>query len=545
MNRVRISIFCAILSCAFFVGVDAAEPFENMLIINEDNSHFFSNRTSDEMTVEGLNEFVDQYAGTAVTHLFLNPNASRANFTNSARDAIWAQNIEGFEPIDLWPQNCKCLEERDLDPYAIWIQRCREQKISPWISMRMNDLHDVDDPTNFQHSSFWVNHPDYWRVPNTLSKDWFQRALNFKFAEVRKHATDFLDVLFKRYDFDGIELDWMRFGWHLTPGRSAEEGGYLTEVVAYARKKANQYSEKRGHKIFVAVRVPTSPDAASELGMDAVAWAKEGLVDLIIPSPFWSTTDFDIPVEVWKERLEGLDVGLAPCADVNVRSYPNARSSSCSAEQLYGFAAMEKARGTTNLYLFNWMDLHGLTDAQAAYIDLLKKGFDEKYLTTVDREVPITYRDTVPEGFPNNVQIPKDTNKTPVAFTIPIGPGPTSSRGSGVVVRFADRTGIESAQFSAKLNGFVAICMNEVDATNVPDAKRIVCFVFPQAAFNGGFVEFELTQTEGEPQEVVFVAANYEQVNRLWFKNRKDLRDDKSFVFIRRLDNALQLIKKD
>lgn len=507
MNRIWRTIFYIALACAFSVGVDGAEPFENMLVINEDNSHFFFNRTSDEMTVDGLNEFVDQYANTAVTHLFLNPNASRANFTNPARNAIWEPNSKGVEPTDRWPQNCKLLEERGLDPYTIWIARCREIGISPWLSMRMNDLHDVDDPTNFQHSSFWVNHPDYWRVPNTPSKDWFQRALNFKHAEVRKHATDFLDVLFERYDFDGIELDWMRFGWHLTPGKSAEEGGYLTEIVAYARKRAEEYSEKRGHRIFIAVRVPTSPDAAAGLGMDAVAWAKEGLVDLIIPSPFWSTSDFDIPVEVWNERLDGLNVGLAPCADVNVRAYPGAQASSCTKEQLYGFAAMEKVRGTTNLYLFNWMDIHGTTDAQATYIDLLKKGFDENFLTTVDREVPTTYRDTVPEGYPNNAQTPQETSKTPVAFTIPIGPGPSASDGSVIVVRFADCAGVASAQFSAKLNGFDATGINEIDATNVSDAKRIVSFEFPQAAFNGNVVEFELTQTVGDPQNVVFVAA--------------------------------------
>ena len=506
MNRIWRTIFFAVLGCMFSIDVHAMEPFENMLVINEDNSHFFFNRTSDEMTVDGLNEFVDQYAGTAVTHLFLNPNASRANFTNSARDAIWEPNSLGVESTDRWPQNCKLLEERGLAPYVFWIARCREKGISPWISMRMNDLHNVDDPTNFQHSSFWVNHPDYWRVPNTPSKDWFQRALNFKYAEVRKHATDFIDVLFDRYDFDGIELDWMRFGWHLSPGKSAEEGRYLTEVVAYARSKADQYSEKRGHKIFVAVRVPTSPDAAAGLGMDAIAWAKEGLVDLIVPSPFWSTSDFDIPIEVWNERLEGLGVGLAPCADVNVRSHPGAQASSCSVEQLYGFAAMEKARGTTNLYLFNWMDVHGIPDAQAAYIDLLKNGFDEKFLKTVDREVPTTYRDAVPEGFPNNAQTPKETSETPVAFTIPIGSGPTSSQYSGVVVRFADRSGVESALFSAKLNGFEATETNEIDATNVPDVKRIVRFDFPQAAFNGNVVTFELSQTDGEPQEVVFVA---------------------------------------
>ncbi|MBO7722290.1 MAG: hypothetical protein J6S27_00750, partial [Thermoguttaceae bacterium] len=69
-----------LLSSALF----AEDPFRGALILNEDNSHFFGTRSSDEMNVEGLNAFVDQYAGTAVTHIFFCVNASRANVANPA-----------------------------------------------------------------------------------------------------------------------------------------------------------------------------------------------------------------------------------------------------------------------------------------------------------------------------------------------------------------------------------------------------------------------------------------------------------------------------
>ena len=57
----------------------AAEPG---VIINEDNSHFFGSRTAEQMTLEGLQGFVDQYAQTAVSHLFLCPNA-KYSYVNS------------------------------------------------------------------------------------------------------------------------------------------------------------------------------------------------------------------------------------------------------------------------------------------------------------------------------------------------------------------------------------------------------------------------------------------------------------------------------
>ena len=57
------------------------------------------------------------------------------------------------------------LHSRGIDPYALWIARSRKHKIAPWISMRMNDLHNVDDPGSYMHSTFWRSHPEFRRVP--------------------------------------------------------------------------------------------------------------------------------------------------------------------------------------------------------------------------------------------------------------------------------------------------------------------------------------------------------------------------------------------
>ena len=168
---------------------------------------------------------------------------------------------------------------------------------------------------------------------------------------------------------------------------------------------------------------------------------------------------------------------------------------------------MEKARGTTNVYLFNWMDCETLPVAQEKYRQMLKDGFSDEFLATVDREVPTTYRDTVPEGFPNGAQTPRETSEKPTAFYIPVGSKPTAKDGSGVVVGFADRDELDDATFDATLNGIVAENVVDVDASAIPDAKRALFFAFPQNAFEGGKVEFLLTQKSGVSQSVVFVAA--------------------------------------
>ncbi|MBM3290799.1 MAG: hypothetical protein FJY92_11670, partial [Candidatus Hydrogenedentes bacterium] len=127
-------------------GLSAAFADRPVVILNEDNSHFFGSRTADDMTMDGLNAFVDQYADTCVTHLFLNTNAMRASFASTTRDAIWdlgGQRVPADQPFSqAWVDNARMLHERGLDPYSVWIARCREKGVSPWLTMRMNDVHD-------------------------------------------------------------------------------------------------------------------------------------------------------------------------------------------------------------------------------------------------------------------------------------------------------------------------------------------------------------------------------------------------------------------
>ena len=123
----------------------------------------------------------------------------------------------------------KLLWERGLDPYAIWIARCREKGISSWLTMRMNDVHNVDDVDSYIHSKFWMEHPEYWRIPG--GKGWTDRAFNYAIPEVREHHLKFIRELLERYDPDGLELDWMRFGYHFAPGQEQEGCAILTEFI--------------------------------------------------------------------------------------------------------------------------------------------------------------------------------------------------------------------------------------------------------------------------------------------------------------------------
>lgn len=112
------------------------------LIVNWDCTEFFVSRSSEEMTIAGVQALVDQYVGTQVSHIFFNPNGMRTAYASKVRESFWDKNDEVDNALI---RNTRLLHQKGIDPYQVWLNRCREKGFSPWISMRMNDVHCVDE----------------------------------------------------------------------------------------------------------------------------------------------------------------------------------------------------------------------------------------------------------------------------------------------------------------------------------------------------------------------------------------------------------------
>jgi hypothetical protein len=516
-NKLTISLFATL---ALFLVTSCSESktpsaLDGMLIINEDAWHFFDTRTPEQMTLDGLNAFIDQYAGTKITHLFLNPNSQAARFQSQTRSTVW-----DTESKEIWPQNAKLLHERGLDPYKIWIDRCREKKISPWISMRMNDAHHMHEINHFHHTSFWRNNPSFWRVPNEKNGHWSSRALNYVHPEVQEHQMSFVRELFERYDFDGLELDWMRAGKHSTPGKEKEESIILNKFMQDVRKIAREWEKKRGHTIYLAVRTHYDPDVAAARGMDVLQWAREGSVDLVIPTPYWET-NFDIPVERWRERLDSdvsghsVNVAIAPGMEMHAQAWPDGKEVRNDLATLYGFVASARFRGARNIYLYNWMDpspghtapSFGPVD-EKDYRTLLEKGIGDDVLLQSVRRFPVGYdevgyREIVP-GVNSHVQLPQTLNSE-AKFTIPIGQKPVSGK-LRLIVGLAANESVKEAVLSATLNGKntqpVADAELEGFSRNEVRALQFDC---PLDTAKDGTNNIVVSQSSGTPQKIVWI----------------------------------------
>jgi len=417
------------------------------LFFNQDCTDFFYSRGPEQMNSEAVDAFVDRLASLGVTALLVNTNAQRTNYASEVWEPLWTgydptgpddqpvlkhQPAEGVAAMRRLLNNMLALVAKDVDYPARMIARCRVRGVQGWISLRMNDLHDVHLPDSPLLSTFWKQHPELRRVPYRDS-GWTDRALDYAHPEVRDHYMVLIRESLARFDPDGLELDFMRFGYHFAIGHERDGGVLLTRWLSEVRDLVLDWERRRGHPISLGVRVPADPITSRELGMDAVVWAREGLCDLVVPTPFWTTCDFDLPLELWRDLLEGTSASLGGGLECRLQPYPGAPARLLKPDEARGAATHVWAAGTDVLYLFNYFEsghFGGLWTEQD-YTETLRAMGSLDGLTSLPRTHCVTFRDTSAPGYPVAYSLPAEG---PVCiFRLQTGPRPTGGKAEVVL----------------------------------------------------------------------------------------------------------------
>ncbi len=324
------------------------------VIYNLDCSEFFVG-TFGPVVPETIDQWVDAHAALGITDMFINVNAQRTN----DRSKVWESSWDGYDPnlgddqpffagIDPkrrfetgYFKSVLSLHEQGCDYPKRMIDRTRRNNVKAWISLRMNDGHNGHLPDHPSHSTIWKSHPE-WRLAY---------GLDYEQPEVRKHYMKLIREVCSRYDIDGLELDFVRFWLYFRDGREHEGVKLMTAFVKQAREVTRAAEKRLGHPVELAVRVPTTPWIARRHGLDAVAWAKAGLVDLIISGPFWPAVVSDIPIESWKGLLIGTNVPVAVGLESGMHS--GALSRVVTHEEMRGVIISGLHRGADAVYFFN------------------------------------------------------------------------------------------------------------------------------------------------------------------------------------------------
>lgn len=256
------------------------------------------------------------------------------------------------------------LQEQGVDWLAYVAQACRRRGVTPWLSVRMNDAHGA----NHWEKSFFncppqrdprlrlEGRPINPRQPNER----YLQVCNYACPEVRDYYFAVIEELVEEYDYEGLELDWLRMPLCCNPPASAEEIETITRWHRQIRELTRRRAKKNGRPYPLGVRIPARLGALKTHGLDVVSWARQGLIDYVAPSNFWQTT-WDIPYDRLRAQL-GPDITLygvvedAPnwmfaCGENGAIGY---RLLTLSAELMRGNAAGKLASGADGIEFFNF-----------------------------------------------------------------------------------------------------------------------------------------------------------------------------------------------
>lgn len=485
-KAILILVVCLSFVCMVSLRRLAGAPVGKMggLLENEDSTDFFyTQEFPPGKAGEVVDRYVDVLAGAGVSVLLCNTNARRTNYRSDVWEAYW----DGYDPngpddqpfLASVPEKERKVYRRlvgamlevhrqGVDYPDRVIRRCRHHGISPWISLRMNDVHYNNNLDHPFHSPLWrrselfrKGHPGY-----------FARALDYAHAEVRDHYKALIVETLQRYDVDGLELDFMREPYVFSKGEEQEGARLLTAWMREVRGLADDAAKRRGHAVKLGVRVPSWPEAALGLGLDAPTWAKEGLVDLVVPAPRWATLQFDMPLAKWRALL-GDRVTLAGGLEINYRPSPDAAARHVTREQAHGAAVAVLSGGADVVYLFNYFQGR---KPVAEYQSWLKPFASLDELAKLPRVHAVTYRDVT--ALDESYRAPLPASGKDLSFALPLGPTPPTGRRAEAMIEVA-------GQGSAPALSVNRVAGELRNTETLQNGNRLLTYAIPVSALPG------------------------------------------------------------
>lgn len=483
--------------------------------VNQDDTHFFYTRAAEEMTEAGVDAVLDSYVGTDARELLFCVNAGQASFPSRAWPTLWA----GYDPgagddqpclarhpprqragLRTIIHNLHLLEQRGIDPFARWLRRSRELGFSPWLSMRMNDLHHIQLPLEERRKKLEAESPPLYRVPHRPNVRMQDGAPDYSQPAVYALRMSLVRELAERYDMDGLELDFSRHFAYLKPGREIADQPVMTRFVREAREALEQAARTRGHAIKLGVRVPASERTARWLGLDPVLWARQGLVAFVVPTPVWYTIDFAMPVWEWKRLLEGTGVLLGAGLDRHVHPYPGGVTEQpASAEQVRGAAATYLQQGADRVYFFDYFDrpTPQLGGSLLPDGNLLLEAGSLAALEKLPRRHMAVYQDVLAPGECPVQPLPLRPRHAyvgaPCFGELRLDTGPKPAGGTAtVLLAFAESAPEPPPDFEVFLNGVRTTARGRIDLPPPLPATPLYGYEAPVETLNAGFNLVEL-----------------------------------------------------
>src|SRR5688572_29749194 len=271
-------------------------------LLNGDTCVFFYNPEkwqpgSGPFTAAAIHRYVDILADNGVDTFVINSNASRAWYPSKVIPSI----LDGYRRCDreFFRGHAICANitepaavEKYLDDSVVFMNRyqdlldagvdwlaetakaCRRRGVSPWVSIRMNDMH---GHRNFEGSYF--NVPLLRRKEMRLQRSaysptqWlpgYREGLNYERAEVRDLMFAQIKEVVEDYDFEGLELDWWRNALCCEPNATPQTVAMMTDWFRSIRALTELRARQTGRPFSFGFRMPGRLETLKSIGIDVV-----------------------------------------------------------------------------------------------------------------------------------------------------------------------------------------------------------------------------------------------------------------------------------
>ena len=312
------------------------------LIYQMDSSGVLPASTDVNDYLKGIVGFLE---GSHVDCLFWHDGAG-GNTANYDSDVL---ELTGERVGEVDPSLLRLIQEGN-DPPKIVVPATKKRGVDIFYSFRLNDCHD-----SFGHerllATFKVEHPE-WTIgaghPEVHPS--VHRNLNFAVPEVRDLKFAVIEEIFRKYDFDGLEIDFLRSPPYFVPSEAPKNAHLLTQFLSQVREHLNQRGKEKGGQIPLAVRVNPTLEACRLDGFDVSTWVEERLVDGLS----LGSGNIDCDVEVFKNLTDGTGILVYPCVYAWPSGYNIIFGFEDSEPLLRALASNYWGQGADGIYTFNW-----------------------------------------------------------------------------------------------------------------------------------------------------------------------------------------------
>ena len=444
------------------------------------------------------------------------------------------------------------------DLVQVFVNRCRQRSIVPFVSLRLNDYHGNEYADLLMErvrgheeggaskpgvlgcwqSRFYLEHPEY-RIAhdppaykNNADKLVFKRdhglryqirvnrVFNWAVPAVREHKLALIAELCQNYDIGGFELDFMRHAryFHLNETTAEQRVQIMTDFVSRVRLLLDR-TAKTGQRRWLCVRVPFRMKSHRDLGIDLRKWVDAG-VDMVNLSCHFVTEQQSDLAEVCRlvpeaaVYLETTYVSHRYSKPTGPRVSANEVYRKMTAEQFTTAAHLAHSRGGSGVSAFNFIYYRSLAEAESRCeppFDALARLRDPDWVARQPQHY-FTTRSGNPR-WPSLMRIDSQALRRdrPVKITLDMAP-PAGGWQTDGRLRVQAKTDFGDRQLVVRFNGTTLETTTDVSepyANPYPDglgsAETLHAWEVPVRLLKDGANTIVIQMPQGEPLVLSFV----------------------------------------